>query len=70
MLLFFDNIRLMLKRILLTKRNDFQATAILAFNIIVIMSCWFSGALIFKDAYIIYFGVAITGIIVKDRKNG
>lgn len=70
LLLFFDNIRLMLKQIRLTKRNDFQATAILAFNVIVIMSCWFSGALIFKDAYIIYFGAAITGMIIKDRKKG
>lgn len=67
LLLFIDNIRLMLKKIIASRKNDLFAISTLAINVIAIISCWFSCALIVGEAYIIYFGVATAGILVKEK---
>lgn len=67
LLLFIDNIRSMLVRIIRFRKRDYYVITALVINVIAIVSCWFSCALIVGEAYIIYFGIAIAGIIVKEQ---
>ena len=55
-----------LKRII--RNNDYRLKAFIIFGIIAILSCWFSGAMIYNDAYIIYFGLAAGLVICKGEK--
>lgn len=67
LLLFVDNIRIMAARIIRFRIRDYYVVTALVINVIAIVSCWFSCALIVGEAYIIYFGIAIAGIIIKEQ---
>lgn len=54
-----------LKHILRNKDNDYRLKAFIIFGIVAILSCWFSGAMIYNDAYIIYFGLAAGLVVCK-----
>ena len=54
-----------LKHILRNKDNDYKLKAFIIFGIVAILSCWFSGAMIYNDAYIIYFGLAAGLVVCK-----
>lgn len=54
-----------LKHILRNKDNDYRLKAFIIFGIVAILSCWFSGAMIYNDAYIIFFGLAAGLVVCK-----
>lgn len=54
-----------LKHILRNKDNDYRLKAFVIFGIVAILSCWFSGAMIYNDAYIIFFGLAAGLVVCK-----
>jgi len=54
-----------LKCIIRNKDNDYRLKAFMIFGIVAILSCWFSGAMIYNDAYIIYFGLAAGLVVCK-----
>lgn len=54
-----------LKHILQNKDNDYRLKAFIIFGIVAILSCWFSGAMIYNDAYIIFFGLAAGLVVCK-----
>ena len=67
LLLFIDNIRLMSVEIRRTYKNNYLAIVAFTVNVIAIVSCWFSCALIVGEAYVIYFSLSIAGIIIKEK---
>ena len=54
-----------LKHILRNRDNDYRLKAFIIFGIVAILSCWFSGAMIYNDAYIIFFGLAAGLVVCK-----
>ena len=54
-----------LKHILRNKDNDYRLKAFIIFGIVAVLSCWFSGAMIYNDAYIIFFGLAAGLVVCK-----
>ena len=67
LLLFIGIILMCIKNITKYKNDDYRVKAMLIFTVVAILSCWFSGALIYNDAYIIYFGLAAGVILCKHR---
>lgn len=65
LLLFIDIILICAKNIIKFKANHYCIKAMMIFSVIAMLSCWFSGALIYNDAYIIYFGLAAGMIFCK-----
>lgn len=57
-----------LRSIIKQNNSDYRLKAFVVFGVIAVMSCWFSGAMIYNDAYIIYFGLA-AGLIVSRTKK-
>lgn len=49
------------------RKSFFEAKAMAVFCWIAVLSCFFSGALICNDAYIIYYGISIVAIIEKQK---
>lgn len=56
-----------LKSIVKQRNDDYRLKAFVVFGVVAILSCWFSGAMIFNDAYIVYFGLAAGLIICKQE---
>lgn len=54
-----------LKKIVKQRNEDYRLKAFAILGMVAILSCWFSGAMIFNDAYIIYFGLAAGLIVCK-----
>ena len=48
------------------KDGDYRVKAFILFGIVAILSCWFSGSMIFNDAYIVYFGLAAGLVVCKE----
>lgn len=66
---FVFNIVASLRGYIGSMHRDYRLGSSACFGMIAILSCWFSGALIFNDAYLIFFGVAVGNIIIKSSTS-
>lgn len=55
-----------LNMIFIKRKKEYQNYTMVVFAAVALISCMFSGALIYNDAYIIYFGLAVSSIYIKD----
>ncbi len=62
---FIANIASVWKKARACKRDDYRFRSAAVFGAVAILSCWFSGALIFGDAYLVFFGVAAGAVMCK-----
>lgn len=53
------------RRYLSSKRRTFEYLFCAGFCLVAIVSCWFANAVIFKDAFLIYFAFSVYGILKK-----